>query len=59
MFALPQQRPVTGIRVGSIESVDVMERPRPSVMLTHDGAAQRTRFAIKPFEVVTLAVERD
>jgi alpha-mannosidase len=46
------------IRVRSVESVDVMERSSRSVILSHDQAAQRTRFAMRPFEIVTLAVER-
>lgn len=46
------------MRVGSVESVDVVERPRPSVMLSHDRSAQRTEFTIRPFEIVTLMVER-
>jgi alpha-mannosidase len=47
-----------GFPVRSVESVDVVERPRPLVMLDHDARAGVSRFSIRPFEIVTLAVER-
>lgn len=47
-----------GFPVRAVESVDVVEAPRPLGMLEHDAGAGVTRFSIRPFEIVTLAVER-
>jgi alpha-mannosidase len=46
------------IPVSSVESVDVAERARPSVMLRHDAAGATTVLKIRPFEIVSLAVRR-
>ncbi len=48
-----------GFPVRSAQAVDLLERPLDGVPVKHDPRANTTRVRIKPFQILTLAIERD
>lgn len=47
-----------GFPVKSAEPVDLLERPLKGVPVKHNARTNTTRLKIKPFQIVTLAIER-
>ncbi len=46
------------IAITAVEAVNLLERPLPDKDIRHDEIKGTTEFSMRPFEIVTLAIER-